>query len=275
MGLLRTLREAFGGRADRELSGPESFEAAADAEHDTPDMLGESPSDPQANVDGLVLGIVYEDARGHVSRRMVRVKAIGPSEGAGYVHGFCQLRKADRTFRVDGIREVVDHRTGETFQDAASYFLPYVEIARWRDFAEPAANTGKTSNPTQTVLSSVRDEIKIVLYVARADGDFRVDEEDVISDFIARRAATLGDGVARGYDHGRIMAWVRNMNPDYASFERAVRRLATRPDVDIADVWRTCKKLVMADREIAPREVDAMDSLFVAIRNAGIRTALD
>jgi hypothetical protein len=45
--------------------------------------------------------------------------------------------------------------------------------------------------------------------------------------------------------------------------------------VDIADVWRTCKKLVMADREIAPREVDAMDSLFVAIRNAGIRTALD
>jgi hypothetical protein len=144
MGLLRALREAFGARGDRELSGPESFEAAADAEHDTPDMLGQSPSDPQANVDGLVLGLVYEDARGNVSRRMVRVKAIGPSEGAGYVHGFCQLRKADRTFRVDGIREVVDHRTGETFQDAASYFLPYVEIARWRDFAEPAADATRS-----------------------------------------------------------------------------------------------------------------------------------
>jgi hypothetical protein len=276
MGLLQTLREAFGGRAEPELSGPEAFEAAADAEQDTPDMLGESPSDPQANVDGLVLGIVYEDTRGKVSRRMVRVKAIGPSDGAGYVHGFCQLRRADRTFRIDGIREVVDHRTGETFTDAAAYFLPYVEIARWRDFAEPAAaDTGRMSNPTQMVLSSVRDEIKIVLYVARADGDFQVDEQDVISDFIRRRAAMLGEAVARGYDHGRIMAWARNMNPDYATFERAVQRLATRPDVDVADVWHTCKTLVMADREIEPREVDAMDSLFVAIRNAGIRTPLN
>lgn len=209
---------------------------------------------------------------------MVRVKAIGPSEGAGYVHGFCQLRKADRTFRIDGIREVVDHRTGETFNDPAGYFLPYVEIARWRDFAEPSAadaDAGKMSNPTQMVLSSVRDEIKIVLYVARADGDFQIDEQNVISDFIARRAAMLGDAVARDYDHGRIMAWARNMIPDYATFERAVQRLATRPEVDVAEVWRTCKTLVMADREIEPREVDAMDSLFVAIRNAGIRTPLN
>ena len=275
MGLLRALRDTFGGRSEREMSAPESFRTAADADQDTPDMMAEPPSDPQANVDGLVLGIVYEDSRGKLSRRMVRVKAIGPSEGSGYVHGYCQLRKADRTFRIDGIHEVVDHRTGETFADAAAYFLPYVEIARWRDFAEPAAQSGTASNPTQMVLSSVRDQIKIVLYVARADGDFQVDEQDVLSDFVARRAAELGARVADGYDHGRIMAWARNMNPDYASFERAVQRLAERTDVDIGDVWRTCKKLVMADRAISSREVDAMDSLFVALRSAGVRMPLE
>ncbi len=273
MSLLKSLRDVFSADSDRTLTGPDKFSARADSETDGADMFAGIDTRRQANVDGLVLGLTYEDTEGNVSQRMVRVHAIGPSEQGDYVHGFCQLREAERTFFIDRVTEVIDYWTGKTHTDAREFFQPYIEIARWRDVAEPESDSGE-STPTQQVLTAVRDELKIVLYVAYADGDFQIDEQNVISDYVRDRAAQLGRGVKTGYDHKRIMDWVRNMHPDYLSFERAIKRIAKRDDTDIVHIWHTCKELVMADREIAPREVDAMDALFVEIRKAGISTPL-
>lgn len=273
MGLLNSIREAFGGKPERKLESPANFETGAAGE-DPEDMFSSVDMRPQPNVDGMVLGLTYQDTAGNISRRMVRVIAIGESDRGDYVHAFCELRQAERTFFIKRVQEVVDHHTGHVHTDAAEFFLPYVEIAKWRDYREDGGD-GEMSNPTQIVLTAVRDDIKIILYVAYADGDFQVDEQDVLSDFIAKRAKACGPDVAQGYDHRRIMSLVRSMRPDYASFERAVQRVAKRDELEIGDVWHTCKKLVMADRDINPREVDAMDSLFVAIRQAGISTRLE
>ena len=273
MGLLNSIREAFGGKPERKLESPASFRTGA-AGDDPEEMFPSFDMSPQPNVDGMALGLTYEDTAGNISRRMVRVIAIGGTGHGDCVHAFCTLRKAERTFLIRGIREVVDHRTGHVHTDAAEFFLPYVEIAKWRDYRDDGGG-GEVSNPTQIVLTAVRDDIKIILYVAYADGGFQVDEQDVLSDFIAGRARACGPDVARDYDHRRIMSLVRSMRPDYASFERAVQRVARRDEPEIGDIWHTCKKLVMADRDINPREVDAMDSLFVAIRQAGISTRLE
>lgn len=273
MSFFQSLKEIFSSNSDRPLEHPEGFPPQIEAEEDAEDMFADIDTRPQPNVDGLVLGLTYEDGQGNTSQRMVRVQAIGPSERGDYVHGFCQLRQAERTFFIDRIQQVVDYWTGDTYKDSREFFLPYVEIARWRDFAE-TGNDESVANPTQKVLASVRDELKIVLYVAYSDGSFQVDEQNVISDYVRERAEALGDDVSASYDHGRIMDWVRNMHPDHASFERAIKRIAARDDVDITHVWHTCKELVMADRSISPSEVDAMDSLFVEIRKAGISAPL-
>lgn len=59
------------------------------------------------------LAIKYQDGVGSVTRRTIRLMKYGPWEGGAMLWAYCDLRKANRTFRTDRIIECADVDTGE------------------------------------------------------------------------------------------------------------------------------------------------------------------
>lgn len=65
------------------------------------------------------LRIQYEDADGEPSTRDVDVLYYYPE--SGYIFGKCKLRRANRTFRLDRIKEAIDRDTGEVIKGLRSF----------------------------------------------------------------------------------------------------------------------------------------------------------
>lgn len=63
------------------------------------------------------LEIAYQDAEGNLTTRIVDFKEIDH----GYLAGFCHLKNAKRTFRLDRIVKFTDTETGEVINDIKKY----------------------------------------------------------------------------------------------------------------------------------------------------------
>ena len=63
--------------------------------------------------------IVYTDSKNETTNRTVNVSRFDGT----YIAGYCSLRKAFRTFRVDRVHEVADAQTGEVKKDICKYFI--------------------------------------------------------------------------------------------------------------------------------------------------------
>ena len=68
------------------------------------------------------LKLTYQDAHGVVTHRDVVVSKYCRT-GKGHIEAFCQLRNADRVFRLDRIKAAIDLDTGEV--------LPLQRIRHW------------------------------------------------------------------------------------------------------------------------------------------------
>ena len=69
------------------------------------------------------LDIEYRDAEGDRTERYIEAISLRASNGQLYLYGWCEMRQALRTFRVDRIRALTDGETGE--------IIPRAEIAGW------------------------------------------------------------------------------------------------------------------------------------------------
>lgn len=58
--------------------------------------------------------LTYVDSNGERSHRRFTIHEIlgGPKKGPVYILGYCHLRKAPRTFRIEFIEQIVDLSTG-------------------------------------------------------------------------------------------------------------------------------------------------------------------
>lgn len=69
------------------------------------------------------VGLSYRDDAGVITERTVIVDRVGRLHHALYFGGMCQLRQADRTFRVDRVIECWDPSTGEIIVEMEKFFL--------------------------------------------------------------------------------------------------------------------------------------------------------
>ena len=69
------------------------------------------------------VGMTYRDDAGVITERKVVVGRVGRLYNELYFGGECQLRHADRTFRVDRVIKCWDPSTGEIIEDVEEYFL--------------------------------------------------------------------------------------------------------------------------------------------------------
>lgn len=264
MGILDELRGRFAGGREAGPVEPPGFEPRADASRDSDDMLLAHDLEPEPLLDGLRVGITYEDIEGNISERLVdAIRLVETPEGL-ILWAYCHLRNDFRAFRFDRIKQVRDYRSGAQTGDVTRYFAPYLANVERED----AFHSDFESRTTREVLGLIGDELRVLAFVALADRRFDVREEKMISEFIRQRVRELGAEVVENYDHDRVLDWMRSQKPSFSGLERAVERLSVRGEWELRAIWDLSKDIVEVDDDVDPDELRAMDDLYNAIDRA-------
>ena len=264
MGILDELRNRFGGGDTPEPVEPPGFEPRAEAANDSADMLLAAEPEPEPLLEGLTVGLTYEDIEGNISERLVNsIRLVETPEGE-FLWAYCHLRNDYRAFRLDRIRQVRDYKSGAHTDDPVSFFEPYMSAAERED----TLHTDFESRTTREVLGLIGDELRILAFVALADRRLDEREEELIADFVRARARELGAEVMENYDHGRVLDWMRAQKPTFSGLERAVERLSARGEWELRALWDLSNDIVHADEHVDADEIRAMDDLYNAIDRA-------
>ncbi len=228
---------------------------------DTHDMMLAAAPDPEPLLDGLSIGITYEDVDGNISERLVNCVKLVETPDGRYLWGYCHLRTDFRAFSLERIQQIRDYRTGAQTEDSDAFFAPFIGMTEQDD----RLHTEYETRATREVLGLVGDELRILMFVAMADRHFDESEETLISDFVRTRARQLGPEVFENYDHQRVVEWMSAQVPTYDVLERAVERLSTRGEWELRALWDLSTDIVHADARVDEAELQAMDELYNAI----------
>lgn len=196
----------------------------------------ENPLDVKKSFD-----IVYTDGNGKTTERIVDVQKFDEQLHGGIVLGHCRMRKANRTFRFDRISKCIDIETGELITDIPSYLKSAYELS-------PEASR-------DNLIKEHYDVLRVLLYVGKADGQYRKAEKVVVRD-ACRKLANDERVTDEMVDDiiSRIEA------PGVHSFKLAVGRLAKSQGLRI-DVLEVSKQIVDTQSNITANEQEALDYL--------------
>lgn len=163
---------------------------------------------PRDDASSWTAYLSYVDAYGVASERRFTCRAIIGFEGATHVTGFCHERMALRTFRVDRIRELACAETGEMF-DPVRHFddLRSMGALRCED-------------------KVLTDVARIMVFLARCDGEYHPLEADGIAEHINRYCVRFNATAVMADD---VIAECRRLAPDSADMSKAIRKIAKSP----------------------------------------------
>jgi len=130
----------------------------------------------------MTIGIEHVDADGSVSRQWATIVATAEMEGQNQLLCHCFRSEGLRAFRMDRVITLFDER-GETFDV--------------REFLHLKANPTKARTGGGSYRSAIRDGLRVLIAIARVDGQLDADEVDVIMEYArsegARKAVTADE----------------------------------------------------------------------------------
>lgn len=191
-----------------------------------------SPSDTIAK-----LTIVYEDSGGDISQRGVSVTEFNSE----YITGLCQLRQRERTFSIERIVSCVDVDTGEVANDVLAHLS-----ARYSRSPQRSADV---------LYQNHYEALQVLVYVARADGQLREAERNVIT-----AACKVITGDARITDQQAKELIDQVGHPSLHSFKIAVGKVLKRGnETTMKRLLIACRTIVATQKNITATEKEALD----------------
>lgn len=184
----------------------------------------------------------YTDTNGKASERVIDIRAFEPQRPEGLVIAHCHLRDATRTFRFDRMKRVIDMETGEIISDLQKQLND-----EWQASPEPVLDA---------LYREHNDVLKLMLYMAKADGSVRAAEIGVIAQYCqditgdARVTVDLVKDLLKVVDVVTITTFTRLYNK--------LRRENPEAAAKAADA---CRAIVATQKAIHPNEQSALDLL--------------
>ena len=210
-------------------------------------MVAELPSidtnetPPLEDTQGIDVGrtviIDYLDAKGDHSRRQITVRKILNYGDDWAIDAWCHHRRATRTFLLSRIEAMFLPDTGEV-------------IDRPLDFL-----TGVLHGPEGKVMARLEDDLTVLVYVARSDGQMRANERVVIVDYVV---SSCGD---TSLDTKVIELEIQNFWNGPGAFYAALRRLKDEPIDRRNALFRSAEAVMLADGKRREGEEKAMRSI--------------
>ncbi len=209
------------------------------------DFFFESPKIRVAFPD---MEIAYLDIEGRRSHRQIRVSAAAEAYDPPdyFLHAFCTLRNANRTFRATRIAEIVDLSDGVVYsgQDAFAYLAQGIQAA-----------------PSRRVLRAlddplISDSLYCLHYIARADGRVTEEERRILACYVGVSAGLREISRAAQDTVGDAL---KDQTPTLQGFRRARNRIKRADEIasvlEIARMIASTRKSKSAPLEAALSEL--------------------
>jgi hypothetical protein len=188
------------------------------------------------------LQIDYKHGNGNLTTRCVSVREFDNELYGGIIMGYCELRDATRTFRFDRINNCIDLETGEVVQDIKQHLNDLYEKSPERS--------------TDLLVTDYIDVLKVIYFVAKADGQYRKEEKDVISSYV--RKLVRDERIT----NDMVDAVLKEINtPSLQAYKLAIGRVLKGGEVDPELLNTCCQEIVDTQKTVHPMEKEALDYL--------------
>ena len=126
---------------------------------------------------GMTIGIEHVDADGSVSRRWATIVATAEVDGHNRLLCHCFMSEGLHAFRMDRVITLFDEH-GETFDV--------------REFLQLKTSPTKARTGGGSYRSAIRDGLRVLIAIARADGRLDAEEVDVIMEYARSEGGRKG-----------------------------------------------------------------------------------
>lgn len=186
------------------------------------------------------LKLKYRDVKGAATERIVQANECDTSNPQGYLIGFCEMRQAVRTFRLDRIAQAIDMETGEIIPN----------ILAW-------AEVSYKSSPAYAViqlLDNAADALRGLFYIGKADGRFTKKEKEL---FLAFCHKVSGDERITLKQIEEACTYLPM--PSMQAYKLICGRLAKEVGADIREsILVTAEAMIATEKKVSPEEAEAL-----------------
>lgn len=222
---------------------------------------------------GSTFAIDYQDSKGNLSRRRITMRELYTNGERSYVQAFCHERRAARSFRFDRIVEVIDldgecHDPRQFFIEALGLEFPtvatvssptkppaspvrYEQSAPRNRAAGPDVRT--TDKPGMAQRRAARDGLRVLIALARADGELHPEELEVILDYIAEQCDLCGIDMTEP-DRAALLPYLKRQQPGSDVLSECLLALNAAPRIQQRLLIRFAMMLMDADGVQDPAE---------------------
>jgi hypothetical protein len=183
--------------------------------------------------------IEYIDGNGSQTTRNVRIRQFDNNLYNGIIMAHCELRNSTRTFKFDRIKSCIDLETGEVVSDVRAFLNERYENSPER--------------VTEIIANDYVDVLKVIYFVAKADGQCRKEEKEVITDYIRklvrddRITTKIIDDMLRSIDV-----------PTLQGFKLAFGRILKGGEINPNLLATCCREIVDTQKTVHPVEQQAL-----------------
>jgi len=188
----------------------------------------------------VLLNITYEDSKRNETNRTVKVISFNNQNYAGSFYRYCYLRENYTTFRFDRILDCANEETGEVIEDIQVYLNELFEELP-KSFEDE-------------LLNNHSNIVKILYYVAKADGQFRKKEKEIIINYI--QGITNNNNVSLEDIEGLFK---KASMPSLKEYKYAWSNLFYQKNIDLDKLKECCYSIVNTQKVITPEEQEALD----------------
>ena len=234
----------------------ESHRAALynDFEDDTDTVPESFAHDELDTISGLAILIEYQNANGESGTRLITCRRLDDHAGMKYIYAFCHMRKQVRQFRIDRIKEIFDHQTGESLNPVDGFFAKFAPDTVQQSPVGFGLSVRKRADLMALLNASV--------FIARCDKEYHPLERSVLENIISR--FWLRFEIESNPDENAIMALCDRLAPDAETFWVSLHRIANNP-IAVKIMQQTAREVIEADGIIATEEFywgTQLDSFF-------------
>lgn len=218
--------------------------------------------------EGQTFMIEYTDAKGQASARRITVWSISAgSAGIPCLVARCHERKAQRNFRVDRIRAIID-LDGEVHDDVVTFLrervgltvsLAALAAARNSDDDRAWAEMRATARPAAILLAGV----------SLSDGVKHPDEIEAAAEFCARLCERRGLAPT-GTTLAAFRRYLKGLRPDREMMLAALDHLQAEQTDEIVNVLRAARDVIEADGTLHSSEIGMLDDICRELTGVGI-----
>ena len=177
MDIFASIRKSFEGRAPARPHFAAPDQEAGDYEGHESYKQSEAQELTDHELSGMTIGVEHVNTDGSVSRRWATIVAAADVDGHNCLLCHCFRIDGLQSFRIDRIITLFDEH-GDTFDV--------------REFLQLKASPTKARTGGGSYRSAIRDGLRVLIAIARADGHLDAEEIDVIMEYARTEGARKG-----------------------------------------------------------------------------------